>query len=212
MTVARPSPNHDARPAGGAIDMLLLHYTGMTSAEAALSRLCDAAAKVSAHYLIDEGGGVYALVAEERRAWHAGVACWAGEEDINACSIGIELVNPGHEFGYRAFPQAQMDAVTELCLDILRRHPIPGHRVLGHADVAPGRKEDPGELFDWAALAAAAEPTLGERRHALRPERRRAQNPCRANQPYGGHAAWRSCRQIPRQQRDDHFAQPTQPD
>ena len=155
MTVARPSPNHDARPAGGAIDMLLLHYTGMTSAEAALSRLCDAAAKVSAHYLIDEGGGVYALVAEERRAWHAGVACWAGEEDINACSIGIELVNPGHEFGYRAFPQAQMDAVTELCLDILRRHPIPGHRVLGHADVAPGRKEDPGELFDWAALAAA---------------------------------------------------------
>ncbi len=155
MIVERPSPNHDARPPGGAIDMLLLHYTGMTSAEAALSQLCERQAKVSAHYLIDEDGAVFALVAEERRAWHAGVARWAGEEDINGCSIGIELVNPGHEFGYRAFPQAQMDALTELCRGILRRHAIPAHRVLGHADVAPARKEDPGELFDWAALAAA---------------------------------------------------------
>ncbi|MBL6953441.1 MAG: N-acetylmuramoyl-L-alanine amidase [Alphaproteobacteria bacterium] len=135
--------------------MLLLHYTGMLGAEAALSRLCDAAAKVSAHYLIAEDGAVFALVGEDRRAWHAGVSHWAGEEDINGCSIGIELVNPGHEFGYRAFPRAQMDALKELCRDILRRHPIPPHRVLGHADVAPARKQDPGELFDWAALAAA---------------------------------------------------------
>jgi len=155
VIVARPSPNHDARPPGGVIDMLLLHYTGMPSAEAALSRLCDAAAKVSAHYLIDEDGAVFALVGEDRRAWHAGVSHWAGEEDINGCSIGIELVNPGHEFGYRAFSRAQMDALMELCRDILRRHPIPPHRVLGHADVAPARKQDPGELFDWAALAAA---------------------------------------------------------
>ncbi len=153
MIVEKPSPNHDARPFGG-IDMLLLHYTGMVGAEAALSRLCDANAKVSAHYMIDEGGEVFALVAEDRRAWHAGISYWAGQEDINGCSIGIELVNPGHEFGYRTFPQAQMDALLELCRDILRRHSIPAHRVLGHADVAPARKQDPGELFDWAALAA----------------------------------------------------------
>ncbi|MDA1098177.1 MAG: N-acetylmuramoyl-L-alanine amidase [Proteobacteria bacterium] len=155
MIVERPSPNHDARPAGGDIDILLLHYTGMTSAEAALSRLCDAAALVSAHYLIDEEGTVFALVAEDRRAWHAGVARWAGHADINGCSIGVELVNPGHEFGYRAFPKAQMAALLDLCTCILRRHAIPAHRVLGHADVAPARREDPGELFDWAALAAA---------------------------------------------------------
>ena len=153
--IQRPSPNHDARPVGGAIDMLLLHYTGMIGAEAALSRLCEAAAKVSAHYMIDEDGAVYALVAEDRRAWHAGVSCWAGDEDINGCSIGIELANPGHEFGYREFPQAQVDALLGLCRELLQRHPIPPHRVLGHADVAPARKEDPGELFDWAALAAA---------------------------------------------------------
>ena len=148
------SPNHNDRPAGRAIDMLLLHYTGMATVDAALARLCDEAAEVSAHYLIDEGGEVIALVGEDRRAWHAGVACWAGERDINGCSIGIELVNPGHEFGYRAFPQAQMDALSTLCREILGRYPIPPHRVLGHSDVAPARKEDPGELFDWAALAA----------------------------------------------------------
>ncbi|MFP6746748.1 MAG: N-acetylmuramoyl-L-alanine amidase [Alphaproteobacteria bacterium] len=135
--------------------MLLLHYTGMPSAEAALARLCDGAAKVSAHYVIDEDGGISALVPEARRAWHAGVGCWAGDVDINGCAIGIELVNPGHEFGYRAFPPRQMDALTGLCLEILARHPIPSHRVLGHADVAPARKQDPGELFDWASLAAS---------------------------------------------------------
>ncbi len=155
MIAERPSPNYDARPAGAEIDILLLHYTGMTSADAALSRLCDASARVSAHYLIDEDGAVFALVAEDSRAWHAGVARWAGQEDINGCSIGIELVNPGHEFGYRRFPEAQMAALSELCRDVLCRHAIPAHRVLGHADVAPARKEDPGELFDWATLAAA---------------------------------------------------------
>lgn len=153
--IDRPSPNHDARPAGQDVDILLLHYTGMASAAAALERLCDPAAKVSAHYCIDEDGTITRLVAEERRAWHAGVAAWAGASDINARSIGIELVNPGHEFGYRAFTEAQMAQLIALCRDILARHPIPPARVLGHSDVAPLRKQDPGELFDWAGLAAA---------------------------------------------------------
>jgi N-acetylmuramoyl-L-alanine amidase len=151
----RPSPNHDARPAGQAVDILLLHYTGMASAGEALERLCDPAAKVSAHYMIDEDGTIWRLVPEARRAWHAGVANWAGATDINARSIGIELVNPGHEFGYRAFPEPQMAALETLAQGILARHPIPPRRVLGHSDVAPLRKEDPGELFDWARLARA---------------------------------------------------------
>ncbi|MBV9549248.1 MAG: N-acetylmuramoyl-L-alanine amidase [Alphaproteobacteria bacterium] len=151
--IERPSPNHDER--GAAIDMLVLHYTGMTSGEAALKRLCDPAAKVSAHYTLDEGGTVYALVPEERRAWHAGVSHWAGATNINARSIGIELVNPGHEFGYRPFPEEQIAALITLCHSILVRHPIPSARVLGHSDVAPARKEDPGELFPWARLANA---------------------------------------------------------
>lgn len=149
----RPSPNHDARPDGSGIDILLLHYTGMRDAEAALERLNDPAAKVSAHYLIDEDGTCWRLVQEERRAWHAGVASWAGATDINARSIGIELVNPGHQFGYRPFPPAQMQSLTALCRDILARQEIPPERVLGHSDVAPERKEDPGELFDWEGLA-----------------------------------------------------------
>ena len=147
-----PSPNHDSRD-GAAIDMLLLHYTGMASGQAALDRLCDPAAKVSAHYTIAEDGTIYAMVPEDRRAWHAGVAHWAGATDINARSIGIELVNPGHDFGYRAFPEAQIAALIPLCHSILVRHPIPSARVLGHSDVAPARKEDPGELFPWARLA-----------------------------------------------------------
>jgi N-acetylmuramoyl-L-alanine amidase len=151
--IERPSPNHDDR-GGAPIDMLVLHYTGMPSAEAALSRLCDPAAKVSAHYTIDEDGTVYALVPEARRAWHAGHSFWAGLRNVNACSIGIELVNPGHEFGYRVFPQSQIAALKNLCRDILARHPIPAARVLGHSDIAPARKEDPGELFPWAELAA----------------------------------------------------------
>jgi N-acetylmuramoyl-L-alanine amidase len=133
--------------------MLLLHYTGMRSVEAALDRLRDPVAEVSAHYLIDEDGTIFQLVAEARRAWHAGRGAWAGADDINDRSIGIELVNPGHEFGYRGFPGPQMAALEELCQGIMSRHPIPPHRVLGHSDVAPDRKEDPGELFDWARLA-----------------------------------------------------------
>jgi N-acetylmuramoyl-L-alanine amidase len=150
----RPSPNHDARPDGQAIDILLLHYTGMESAEAALARMCDPAAKVSAHYCIDEDGAVTRLVAEDRRAWHAGVSRWAGGTDVNGRSIGIELVNPGHEFGYRPFPEPQTAALTALAREVLGRHPIPPWRVLGHSDVAPLRKQDPGELLDWARLAA----------------------------------------------------------
>jgi len=149
-----PSPNHDAR-GDAPIDMLLLHYTGMQSAKAALERLCDPAAKVSAHYTIDEDGMVYAHVPESRRAWHAGVGHWAGATDINARSIGIELVNPGHEFGYRAFADTQIASLTTLCHSILMRHPIPSWRVLGHSDIAPARKEDPGELFPWQQLAKA---------------------------------------------------------
>ncbi len=151
----RPSPNFDARPPGQAVDILLLHYTGMRDAETALARLCDPQAKVSAHYCIDEDGTVTRLVSEAARAWHAGVALWAGASDINARSIGIELINPGHEFGYRAFPDGQIAALIALCRDILSRHAIPPARVLGHSDVAPLRKEDPGELFPWARLAAA---------------------------------------------------------
>ena len=149
------SPNHDARPGGAAIDMVVLHYSGMETADAALARLCDPAAKVSAHYLIDEDGAVRRLVAEERRAWHAGVACWRGLSDVNGRSLGIELVNPGHEFGYRPFAEAQMATLEDLARDILARHPIEARNVVGHSDVAPRRKMDPGELFDWPRLAAA---------------------------------------------------------
>ena len=149
--IRRPSPNFDARQVP--VDILLLHYTGMLSAEAALERLCDPAAKVSCHWLIDEDGTVYRLVAEESRAWHARKSFWAGERDINSRSIGIELVNPGHEWGYRPFPMAQMDALATLATGILGRHPIPASRVLAHSDAAPARKQDPGELFDWAWLA-----------------------------------------------------------
>lgn len=148
------SPNHEARPPDGTVDMLVIHYTGMPTAEAALERLCDPAAKVSAHYVVDEDGTVYQLVAEDRRAWHAGVSCWRGERDVNSRSIGIELVNPGHEFGYRSFPEAQMQALRLLTQGILARHPIPPHNVVGHSDVAPRRKQDPGELFDWQHLAS----------------------------------------------------------
>lgn len=151
--IERRSPNHDARAPGAAIDMLILHYTGMQGGAEALDRLCDPASRVSAHYLVEEDGALYRLVDEERRAWHAGVSYWAGETGINGCSIGIEIVNPGHEFGYRPFPQAQMKAVIELCLDIQSRHVIPPNRVLGHSDVAPDRKQDPGELFDWRRLS-----------------------------------------------------------
>lgn len=148
-------PNHDARPAGMPIDMLVVHYTGMPTGAAAISRLRDASAKVSAHYVIEEDGKVFHLVPEERRAWHAGVAYWRGHRDINGRSIGIELVNPGHEFGYRAFPKAQMSSLITLAGAIVKRRKIPPRNVLGHSDVAPERKEDPGELFEWERLAAS---------------------------------------------------------
>jgi N-acetylmuramoyl-L-alanine amidase len=151
----RWSPNFDDRPSGGAIDALILHYTGMPSAAAALDRLCDPDAKVSAHYLIAEDGSVVQLVPEEHRAWHAGVSEWQGRARLNDCSIGLELVNPGHEWGYRPFTEAQYAACIELCRAILARWPIPPGRVLAHSDVAPARKQDPGELFDWPRLAAA---------------------------------------------------------
>ncbi len=164
MTVTdRPSPNHGERVAEGgspesgevAIDMLVLHYTGMTPGAQALDWLCDPASQVSAHYFIDETGAVCALVPEERRAWHAGVSAWRGATDINSRSVGIELSNPGHEFGYRDFPPAQIDALITLAQDILARHPIPPRNVVGHCDIAPARKLDPGELFPWQRLADA---------------------------------------------------------
>ena len=151
--VSCPSPNHDARPDGASVDILVLHYTGMQTADEALARLCDPAAKVSAHYTIGRDGRIFAHVPEERRAWHAGVSWWAGEKNVNGRSIGIELVNPGHEFGYIPFAEAQIAALIDLAQGILKRHPIPAGRVLGHSDVAPARKEDPGELFPWSQLA-----------------------------------------------------------
>ena len=146
-----PSPNHDER--GMAVDMLILHYTGMRTAQAALDRLRDPAAAVSSHYVVDEDGTVFRLVAEDRRAWHAGVSHWRGHAALNGRSVGIEIVNPGHEWGYRDFPVLQMAAVCDLCVTILARHRIPARNVVGHSDVAPDRKEDPGERFDWRGLA-----------------------------------------------------------
>lgn len=148
-----PSPNFDNRVAPP--DMIVLHYTGMRSGEEALARMIDPQAKVSAHYMVEEDGRVFSLVSEERRAWHAGVSFWKGATDINAASIGIELVNPGHEFGYRAFPDAQIEALIELMDDIRSRWTVPENRILGHSDVAPDRKTDPGELFPWKRLAQA---------------------------------------------------------
>lgn len=148
-----PSPNFDAREAGTPVDMLVIHYTGMLSGEEALARLTDIEWEVSAHYMIEEDGRVFRLVAEEHRAWHAGVSYWRGHRNINARSIGIELVNPGYDFGYRPFPEAQMRALEILATDILSRYPIPPRNVVGHSDIAPTRKNDPGELFDWRSLA-----------------------------------------------------------
>ncbi len=150
--IERPSPGFDRRRC--AVSMLVLHYTGMRTAADALERLTDPASKVSAHYLVDEAGAVVRLVAESGRAWHAGVARWRDIADVNSASVGVEIVNPGHEHGYRPFPPAQMEAVAGLARGILARHAIPQRHVLGHSDVAPGRKRDPGELFDWRWLAA----------------------------------------------------------
>ncbi len=152
VTDVVPSPNHDERQL--AVDLILLHYTGMQSGEAALQWLCTPASRVSSHYVVFEDGRIVQCVPEERRAWHAGVSSWAGETDINSCSVGIEIVNPGHEFGYRNFPLRQISAVIALCRSIRSRHgPIRPDRILAHSDVAPMRKQDPGEKFPWALLA-----------------------------------------------------------
>ncbi len=150
-----PSLNVSERRDGKRADILLLHYTGMQTGEAALERLCAADSGVSCHYLVEEDGSIVQMVDEELRAWHAGASRWKGETDINSRSIGIEIVNPGHEWGYRDFPDVQMDAVIRLSRDIVERRGIAPERVLGHSDVAPGRKCDPGERFDWRRLHEA---------------------------------------------------------
>ncbi|MGV8996690.1 MAG: N-acetylmuramoyl-L-alanine amidase [Parvibaculaceae bacterium] len=151
----RPSPNFNDRPQPSVIDILVLHYTGMGSAEAAIRQLCSPDAKVSSHYVVDEGGHVLRLVDEDKRAWHAGVSSWAGHADLNGRSIGIEIVNGGHDGGCPPYPDVQMQAVEKLCQQIISRHPIKRRSVVAHSDIAPGRKADPGEWFDWARLARA---------------------------------------------------------
>jgi len=149
----RSSPNHNERKGGDAPDMIVLHYTGMPDDQDAIRLLCNASSEVSAHYVVMPDGYIIQLVAEARRAWHAGTSSWAGESDINSRSIGIEIANPGHDHGYPAFPKRQIAAVTALCRSICTRHRIPADRVLAHSDVAPARKRDPGEKFPWKTLA-----------------------------------------------------------
>ena len=155
VTALYPSPNIEARRGGRRPDLLLLHYTGLKTVEKAIDWLARPESKVSCHYVVAEDGRITQMVAESMRAWHAGVSCWAGETDINSCSIGIEIHNPGHDGGYPDFPSQQMDAVTRLAADIVARHRIVRDRVLAHSDVAPDRKIDPGEKFDWRGLAHA---------------------------------------------------------
>ena len=148
----KASPNHGERKGGAKPDMIVLHYTGMRDAKLALEHLCSPLSEVSAHYVVMEDGHIVQCVPESRRAWHAGVSSWAGETDINSCSIGIEIANPGHDYGYPDFPRRQTAAMIALCRSILTRHRIPANRVLGHSDVAPSRKKDPGEKFPWRLL------------------------------------------------------------
>ncbi len=148
-----PSPNFDERRLP--ISHVILHYTGMETGKAALDRLCDPEAKVSSHYLVEEDGQIFQLVDEDKRAWHAGVSCWKNITDINSSSIGVEIVNGGHDFGLPDFPDIQVNAVIALVKDIMQRHDISASNILGHSDIAPARKEDPGEKFPWAGLAAA---------------------------------------------------------
>ncbi len=151
--IERPSPNFNDRLLP--VSMVVLHYTGMPSAAAALDRLADPAAEVSAHYVVAEDGVVVRMVDEARRAWHAGKSFWRGVTDVNSASVGIEIVNPGHEFGYRPFPEPQMAAVEALVAAIAARYRVAPGNVVGHSDIAPARKDDPGELFDWPRLARA---------------------------------------------------------
>lgn len=149
--IETPSPNFDDRTLP--VTMIVLHYTGMQDAESAIQRLTDPAAKVSAHYLVAEDGTVLRMVDEAKRAWHAGQSHWRGITDVNSASVGIEIVNPGHEFGYRPFPEEQIDALLPLVAGIKERYDIGRGNVVGHSDIAPKRKQDPGELFPWARLA-----------------------------------------------------------
>ncbi len=146
------SPNIEPRRGGGRPDMIVLHYTGMESAAAACDWLCNPGSGVSCHYLVEEDGNIIQMVEEDMRAWHAGLSSWRGAADINSRSVGIEIQNPGHGLGYRDFPDAQMGAVIALCRDIGKRHDIPARNIVGHSDVAPARKIDPGEKLDWAKL------------------------------------------------------------
>ena len=148
-----PSLNYGERGNGRQPDMIVLHYTGMPDVEGAIARLCSAGTDVSAHYIVLEDGRIVQSVPEAKRAWHAGVSSWAGEDDINSCSIGVEIVNRGHDWGYPEFPLRQTAAVIALCRGIMLRRKVPSHRVLAHSDVAPGRKKDPGEKFPWHSLA-----------------------------------------------------------
>ncbi|MGZ8348344.1 MAG: N-acetylmuramoyl-L-alanine amidase, partial [Allosphingosinicella sp.] len=157
-----PSPNFDDRDQP--VSIVVLHYTGMADAASAIDRLRDPEARVSCHYLIAEDGQVLRMVAEDKRAWHAGRSYWRGMHSLNAASIGIEIVNPGHEFGYVPFTPQQMDSLVPLLAGIVRRHQVPRANVVGHSDIAPARKQDPGELFDWALLA-------GRRRAVARPSK-----------------------------------------
>ena len=152
MMKTRRSPNFDDRSFSN-IDILVVHYTGMETANAAINWMCNPESEVSAHYCICENGEVFQLVDEDKRAWHAGLAFWRGARNINARSIGIELANPGHEHGYQAFPEPQIAALEVLCSQILARHVIPAQNIVGHSDIAPRRKLDPGELFPWQRLA-----------------------------------------------------------
>ena len=148
-----PSPNFGDRNDGREPDMILLHYTGMPDVEGAIAQLCTAGTEVSAHYVVLEDGRIVQCVPEAKRAWHAGVAFWDGEEDINSCSIGVEIVNRGHDWGYPDYPSRQIAALITLCRGIMLRRNVPSHRVLAHSDVAPSRKKDPGEKFPWHSLA-----------------------------------------------------------
>ncbi len=150
-----PSPNHGERVGIAPPDCLILHYTGMADGPSAINWLCNPDSQVSCHYVVEEDGRVLQLVAEARRAWHAGRSSWAGNTDMNSASIGIEIVNAGHPGGLPDYPDAQIASVIALCRDLVGRHPIPPERVLAHSDVAPGRKEDPGERFPWSRLFEA---------------------------------------------------------
>ena len=163
----RVSPNFGARRDGLVPEIVVLHYTGMTTGPEAEDWLCNPESEVSSHYLVHENGRIVQMVCEADRAWHAGKSCWRGVTDVNSQSIGIEIVNPGHQLGYRNFPPRQIASVIGLCRGIIARHRIRPEMVLGHSDVAPGRKIDPGEKFPWRALALAG---VG---HYVRPARHR---------------------------------------